>query len=498
MHTAGLLSVLLAVAVSHALQIDTIARNFLTIGNNQTLGEVEYIREKLDHFREVESDQLTYENPRKMNDAPLGSMVDVSDQHILKDTPNLGEINKNLKQYLYQGDIALTANQITELLSRPKRQAYKDSHFPRFRWQRDNEGTIPYYFDSSIDERVKGLIRQALNYWEERTCLRFEENGIQRPTIRFFRGDGCWSYIGKISFWSQQDISIGQSCEHFGTIAHEIGHALGFFHAQSRHDRDEYVSFKPENVERGSIGQFNKETSSTNDNYGMPYDYGSVMHYSDESFAKDAHNPVLVARNKLHQQTMGSRVAPSFVDVLLMNTHYQCLERCANRSNKCQNGGYLSPKNCNECICPWGFEGPLCGERGTGYNGTSKVDCGKTVQATDDWKPLQGMVGSKSKAPRDFHDSCHWHIKASKGRTVQISVVFVGPVCSSGCFYGNAEFKMNADFGSTGYRMCCAHHKRGDMVLTSETDLAVVSLYSRYYYEEFKIFYRQTNTTEQS
>ena len=66
-----------------------------------------------------------------------------------------------------------------------------------------------------------------------------------------------------------------------GTISHEIAHALGFYHTQSRFDRDQYVRFRPENVAPGYEDQFDKETPDSNDNYKVPYDYGSVMHYSD-------------------------------------------------------------------------------------------------------------------------------------------------------------------------------------------------------------------------
>ena len=46
-----------------------------------------------------------------------------------------------------------------------------------------------------------------------------------------------------------QDISIGHRCDSHATIIHEMMHAVGFFHEQSRRDRDNYVTIYWNNIQ---------------------------------------------------------------------------------------------------------------------------------------------------------------------------------------------------------------------------------------------------------
>lgn len=64
-----------------------------------------------------------------------------------------------------------------------------------------------------------------------------------------FQNLRCWSSIGYSGY--DQDLSIDHGCGYKGVIIHEILHALGFFHEQSRLDRDKYVTIKWDNIEEG-------------------------------------------------------------------------------------------------------------------------------------------------------------------------------------------------------------------------------------------------------
>ena len=82
-------------------------------------------------------------------------------------------------------------------------------------------------------------IYYAVDYIQQRVCL----------WLFFCR---CFSYIGKV-IPNGQDLSIGNGCDDISVVEHEFMHALGFYHEQSRYDRDEYVRIVWENILNGMI-----------------------------------------------------------------------------------------------------------------------------------------------------------------------------------------------------------------------------------------------------
>uniref|UniRef100_A0A0K0DHB3 Metalloendopeptidase n=1 Tax=Angiostrongylus cantonensis TaxID=6313 RepID=A0A0K0DHB3_ANGCA len=69
-------------------------------------------------------------------------------------------------------------------------------------------------------------------------------------------------------------------------VAHELGHSLGFFHTQSRHDRDSYITVDFNNIRYGWRSQFVWQSEEIDCNYNITYDCGTVMHYGATEFVK--------------------------------------------------------------------------------------------------------------------------------------------------------------------------------------------------------------------
>ena len=82
----------------------------------------------------------------------------------------------------------------------------------------------------------------------------------------------CSSSVGRDT--GEQEVSIGEGCVYFGIVIHELMHAVGFWHEQSRADRDQHVTIMWDNILRGMEYNFQRYEWSFIQSLGTPYDTG--------------------------------------------------------------------------------------------------------------------------------------------------------------------------------------------------------------------------------
>lgn len=135
----------------------------------------------------------------------------------------------------------------------------------------------------------KGHIYAAINQFAQNTCIRFVPRTKQTDYISLDnQKTGCWSYIGRNG--GQQILNLqSRGClSDDGSAAHEMMHALGFFHEHIRPDRDDYIIINETNINPKQVAaNFNKQLPSSVLLFGLPYEYGSVMHYGSDAFTKN-------------------------------------------------------------------------------------------------------------------------------------------------------------------------------------------------------------------
>ncbi|KAA0188359.1 hypothetical protein HAZT_HAZT010942 [Hyalella azteca] len=178
--------------------------------------------------------------------------------------------------------------------------------------------------ETSTASIAQTMVRQAISEWETNTCIRFHEiaSADGNPHLIFQNDNsGCNSYVGRMYFWNGQPVNLASGClTLLGIPVHEIGHAMGFQHEQSRSDRDNYVIVMSGNILTSMAHNFDMELTN---NFGVPYDYSSVMHYDPYAFTSNG-NETLIAKNLYGQLFMGQRNGLSFMDKRIANLQYNC------------------------------------------------------------------------------------------------------------------------------------------------------------------------------
>jgi len=194
---------------------------------------------------------------------------------------------------------------------------------------------LSYEIASSVTGEDKQELKDTLKGLQAKLggCITFREtNTEKRVLVKKPDEPICSSEVG-FQGRSTQDLNMGEGHDmhgHYGncwnnrgTIEHEFLHALGVWHEQSRPDRDDYVEIIEKNIRPNKKHNFRKLTTSESNNFSLPYDYGSLMHYPSRAFGID--NAITIRTlDESKQSLIGQRSGVSELDIKLVKEMYGC------------------------------------------------------------------------------------------------------------------------------------------------------------------------------
>lgn len=156
-------------------------------------------------------------------------------------------------------------------------------------------GVVPYEIAENLPVQSKLAILQAIEHWQKHSYIEFIEltranRRTYRDYISFVPAEGttCSSYVGRKG--GMQEINLAPRCTTMNTV-HELGHALGLWHEQSRADRNSFVRIVWENIEEEHQYNFDQHLTDGKD-FG-DYDFQSIMHYGPYAFSKNGEKTII-------------------------------------------------------------------------------------------------------------------------------------------------------------------------------------------------------------
>ncbi|XP_046976411.1 uncharacterized protein LOC124542505 isoform X2 [Vanessa cardui] len=245
---------------------------------------------------------------------------------------------------------------------------------------------------------------------------------------------GCFSQVGYQGGYQVLNLSgrhpAGRGCFRHGTIVHEMLHTLGFYHMQSSSDRDEYIDVIWENIVKNARHNFRKYNSFAVSDFGVGYDYDSVLHYSRKAFSLNGEDTLVP---KKFAAEIGQRIGLSEKDTQKLNKMY-----CdADSENLADSDTFKTPKK-KKRTKNKPFEG-----HGLGYQ-QGKTVIIKLPKAAEAYQiqdlPQFSMFDYFSKTPQDLQPT---FIQGTGAREEVTETLYESPIIPNIEEYEKAFFNWN-------------------------------------------------------
>ncbi|RVE41921.1 hypothetical protein evm_013435 [Chilo suppressalis] len=224
----------------------------------------------------------------------------------------------------FEGDLILNDRQrrmiVEEIAEGLSRNGLRDS---TKKWP-DNE-VIYYIQKEHFNEDQVNAIRSGIEDLAQASCISFRpyQKGDKNAVVIQGSRRGCFSQVGYQGGYQVLNLSgrhpVGRGCFRHGTVVHELLHTLGFYHMQSSPDRDDYVNVVWENIVQPARHNFRKYNAFAVSDFGVGYDYDSVLHYSRRAFSSNGQDTIVPKQSGAQ---IGQRAGLSDKDAQKLNKMY--------------------------------------------------------------------------------------------------------------------------------------------------------------------------------